>query len=107
MIRLRWEAKHGLACYRERENRALHGHVVKDEPLPLLSADAPPSKATPTKPNPDCEVCGGTGTDPVFYGDCTMCWPDEARTSVARYLARAREERYEASRQHAALNRTP
>jgi 2-phospho-L-lactate guanylyltransferase (CobY/MobA/RfbA family) len=105
MIRLRCESEHALACYRERVNRALHGHTVADHDLPLLSTTAE-SKARATTPNPDCEVCGGTGTDPVFYGDCSECWPDHERTSVARYLARAREERYEASRQQGILNRT-
>lgn len=74
---------------------------------PLLSTTAPPPAARPTTPNPACDVCDGTGTDPVFHGDCTECWPDQARTSVQRYLARHREEQWEARRQQAALNRTP
>jgi hypothetical protein len=27
--------------------------------------------------NPDCDVCHGTGTDPVFFSDCTECWPEQ------------------------------
>lgn len=42
-------------------------------------------------------MCGGTGTDPVFYGDCTECWP-------VRYTA-AFEERWHARRQLWALER--
>lgn len=80
--------------------------VAAERELHLRQAGYTPT-ATPTHANPDCEVCGGTGTDPDFHGDCTECWPDEPRTSVARYLAMARQEEYEARRQQATLNRTP
>lgn len=26
------------------------------------------------RPDPNCEVCGGDGVDPVFESTCTMCW---------------------------------
>jgi hypothetical protein len=28
-----------------------------------------------TVANPNCEVCAGTGVDPIFESTCTMCWP--------------------------------
>ena len=45
-----------------------------------------------TNPNPDCDVCRGSGSDPVFGTDCTECWPD------ARLRAH-REEAWHARRQ--------
>jgi hypothetical protein len=48
--------------------------------------------------DPDCELCGGTGTDPIFFGDCTECWPPTS--------AHAREELWHA-RHQAAMIPTP
>jgi len=48
-------------------------------------------------PNPECELCGGTGTDPVFFGDCTECWPTR--------LDAHREELWHARRQQWAIER--
>jgi hypothetical protein len=36
-------------------------------------------RATPCTPNPSCSTCNGSGTDPAFYSDCTMCWPPVSR----------------------------
>lgn len=42
---------------------------------------------TTNTPNPACELCAGTGTDPDFGGTCTHCWLDAEREQLlaARY----------------------
>lgn len=84
-----------LALMRAAQRQARRNHVNRHRIAEFIEPTRPYSgihgrahAATPTHPNPDCTVCDGSGTDPLFYTDCSECWPTVRTTErLRRHLA--------------------